>query len=134
MSLNDNFISALLRFSIDLSWVVEKIIEKYSITIEQYFLLSYIYYNDGVRLDQLSKDKPYKPLFYRNIDYLHKQKIISKRHGRKYKKLIYLHPTAYGEVIMGNVGEALDKYITSKYSDRRKLKCLTNLLENHIKE
>ncbi len=134
MKINEQITPELLGLFSDISALVEKTIEKYSILVRQYFLLFDVYRYDGIKLSSMSKDKPFKALFYRDIEYLHEQKMLTKRKGKKYKKLIYLHLTAYGETIVQEVNDSVSEFIENKFSDKRKIKCMISFLNEYTGE
>jgi DNA-binding MarR family transcriptional regulator len=131
MALIEKIAPALSYFVIDLTDKIEEKLVQYDITMRQYLLLADIYRKDGILMKDLMALKPYKAVFYRDLNYLHSKKMLTKRKGRKYKKNIYLHLTAYGESIVFDVNEVIEKFILESQKDLRKIKCMINFLNKY---
>ncbi len=131
MALIEKIAPALSYFIIDLTDKIEERLIQYDITMRQYLILADIYRKDGILMRELMKSKPYKAVFYRDLNYLHSKKMLTKRKGRKYKKNIYLHLTAYGESIVFDINEVVGKFISKSQKDLRKVRCMINFLNEY---
>ena len=132
MAFTDDNVKDLLSFLYDVENLLEKEIEKYKILPRHYFLLLYVHRHDGIKLNDMAKNKVYKPLFYRDMDYLNNLKMLTKRKGRKHKKSIYLHLTAYGEVVVEEALDEVYEFLQNKISDKRKIKCISTFLNEYL--
>jgi DNA-binding MarR family transcriptional regulator len=132
MILSEKIAPALSYFMIDLTDKIEEKLLKYGLTIRQYMLLADIYHKDGILMKDLMRLKPYKAIFYRNINYLHDNKMITKRKGRKYKQNIYLHPTAFGETVIFDINDIIAEFVSESQNDLRKIKCMVNFLNKYL--
>jgi DNA-binding MarR family transcriptional regulator len=132
MAFTEANVKDFLSFLYDVESVLEKQVEKYKILPRHYFLLLYVYRHDGIKLNDMAKNKIYKPLFYRDMDYLNGLKMLTKRKGRKYKRNIYLHLTAYGEVIVEDAIDEIYGFLQTKFPDKRRIKCVSTFLDEYM--